>query len=81
MLAGLRFLVRDRLLGPLIASAIVANLAGPALTVGLVALAYREYGHSSRVAGVLVAATSAGAIVGVVATLVLVSRMPPLRLR
>ena len=80
VLAGLRFLVRDRLLGPLIASAIVANLAGPALTVGLLALAFREYGHSSRVAGVLVAATSAGAIVGVVASLGLLSRVPPLRL-
>lgn len=80
VLAGLRFLLRDRVLGPLIASAIVANMAGPALTVGLIALAYGEYGHSSRVAGVLVAATSAGAIVGVVATLGLLSRVPPLRL-
>jgi hypothetical protein len=80
VLAGLRFLLRDRVLGPLIASAIVANMAGPALTVGLLALAYGEYGHSSRVAGVLVAATSAGAIVGVVATLALLSRVPPLRL-
>ena len=69
VLAGLGFLLRDRLLGPLIASVIVANMAGPALTVGLLALAYGEYGHSSRIAGVLLGATSAGAIAGVVATL------------
>ena len=80
ILAGLRFVLRDRLLGPLVASVIVANMAGPALVVALLALAYREYGHSARVAGVLVAATSAGAIVGVVATVRLLSRVAPLRL-
>src|SRR5262249_29382811 len=61
VLAGLRFLLRDRLLGPMIVSVIVANMAGPALSVGLIALAYRDYGQSSRVAAALVSATSAGA--------------------
>ena len=69
MLAGPPFLLRDRLLGPMIASVIVANMAGPALSVGLLALAYHDYGQSSRVAGVLIAATSAGAIVGVIAAM------------
>src|SRR5262249_50764245 len=80
VLAGLRFLLRDRLLGPMMASVIVANMAGPALSVGMLALAYRDYGQSSRVAGVLVAATSAGAILGVVAVMQLITRVPPLTL-
>ncbi len=80
LLDGLRFLVRDRLLGPMIASVIVANMAGPALSVGLLALAYRDYGQSSRVAGVLVAATSAGAILGVIAAMRLLTRVAPFTL-
>jgi MFS family permease len=80
VLAGIRFLVRDRLLGPMIASVIVSNMAGPALSVGLLALAYHDYGKSSRVAGVLVAATSAGAIVGVIAAMKLITRVAPFTL-
>jgi len=80
VLDGLRFLVRDRLLGPMIGSVIVANMAGPALSVGLLALAYRDYGQSSRVAGVLVAATSAGAIFGVIAAMRLLTRVAPFTL-
>jgi MFS family permease len=80
VLAGLRFLLADRVLGPLIATATVSNVAGPALTASLSALAFEEYGRSARIAGLLFASIGGGALVGVAATLALLERMPPLRL-
>ncbi len=80
VLAGLRFLVRDRLLGPLLATALVANLTGPALTASLSALAFEEYGRSSRVAGLFFAAVGGGAVVGVAAAMGLLRVVAPLRL-
>src|SRR5581483_6822786 len=65
VLAGLRHLLGDRLLGPLLATALVANLAGPALTASLSALAFEQYGRSSRVAGLFFAAIGGGALLGV----------------
>jgi hypothetical protein len=47
---------------------------------GVVVARLGARGHSSRIAGVLIASTSAGAIVGAVATIRLLSRVAPLRL-
>jgi MFS family permease len=80
VLAGLQYVVRDRMLGPLIASVIVANMAGPAMSAGLTVLAYDNFGRSSKVGGLLFASIGAGALVGVVGVVKLLPHVRPLRL-
>jgi predicted MFS family arabinose efflux permease len=80
VLAGVRFLLRDRLLRVLGATALVANGLGQILAAGLTVLAFEEYGGSSRVAGAFFAAFGAGAIVGSVVAVRAVGRFEPLRL-
>lgn len=80
VLAGIRFLLRDRLLRVLGFSAMVANGLGMMLAAGLPVLAYEEYGQSSRVAGAFFAAFGVGAVVGSVVAVKLVGRYDPLRL-
>jgi MFS family permease len=80
VLAGLRFLLRDPLLGPMMAVSLVLNMFGMALSVCLPVLAYEDFGHSSRLAGVFYAALGAGALAGSVAAVRAVARFDPLRL-
>jgi MFS family permease len=79
VLAGIRFLLRDRLLRVLGATALIANGLGQMLGAGLTVLAYEEY-SSSRVAGALFAAFGAGAVLGSVVAVRVVGRFDPLRL-
>ena len=79
VLAGIRFLLRDRLLRVLGASALITNGLGQMLVAGLTVLAYEEYG-SSRVAGAFFAAFGAGAVLGSITAIRVVSRFDPLRL-
>ncbi|MCZ7588091.1 MAG: MFS transporter [Gaiella sp.] len=79
VLAGIRFLLRDRLLRVVGATALVANGLGQMLTAGLTVLAYEEY-SSSRVAGAFFAAFGAGAVLGSIAAVRIVGRYDPLRL-
>jgi len=80
VLAGARFILRDRLLAPLAATSLVLNAFGQMLAASLPVLAYQEYGGSSRVAGAFFAAFGAGAVIGSVAAVRLVPRFEPLRL-
>ena len=80
VLAGLRFLVRDRLLRRIGLAAVFLNLFGSALSAALPVLAYSEFGGSSRVAGALFAALGAGAVLGMVLAVRLMPRYKPLRL-
>jgi MFS family permease len=80
VLAGLRFLLRDPLLGPILGVSLVLNMFGIALSVCLPALAYDDFGHSARVAGVFFAALGAGALAGSVVAVRAVTRFDPLRL-
>ncbi len=80
VLAGIRFLLHDRLLRVLGFSAMVANGLGMMLVAGLPVLAYQEFGGSSRVAGALFAAFGVGAVLGSVAAVKLIGRFDPLRL-
>ena len=80
VLAGLQFVVRDRMLGPMLASVIVANMAGPAMSAGLTVLAYDDFGRSARIGGLLVASIGAGALLGVVGVVKLLPHVRPLRL-
>ena len=79
VLAGIRFLLRDRLLRVLGATALVANGLGQILSAGLTVLAYEEY-SSSKVAGAFFAAFGLGAVLGSVAAVKIVGRHDPLRL-
>jgi MFS family permease len=80
LLAGLRFLVRDPLLGPIMIVTVVSNALGQALLAALPVLAYEEFDRSSRVAGVFYAAMGLGAVVGTVIAFKVVERFPPLPL-
>jgi MFS family permease len=79
VLAGIRFVLRDRLLRVLGMTALVANGLSQMLVAGLIVLAFDEF-HSSRVAGVFFAAFGAGAVVGSVVAVRAVGRFDPLRL-
>jgi len=79
LLAGIRFLLRDRMLRVLCVTSLFANGFGQMLAAGLTVLAYEEY-ESSRIAGVFFAAFGAGAVLGSVAAVHLVGRYEPLRL-
>lgn len=80
VLAGLRFVLRDRLLRTLGATAMVANALGMILAAALPVLAYDEFGGSSRVAGAFFASFGAGAVVGSLVAVKVVGRVDPLRL-
>ncbi|MBA2474766.1 MAG: MFS transporter [Actinobacteria bacterium] len=80
LLAGVRFIARDRLLAPLGVTSLFLNMFGQMLAASLPVLAYVEYGGSSRVAGAFFGAFGAGAVVGSVAAVKLVPRVDPLRL-
>ncbi len=78
-LAGLRFLRRDRLLGPLVVAAIVLGLAHDGLFGMLPVLAFERYGDATS-AGAIFAADGAGSVLGSLTVMWLVSRWPGTRL-
>jgi MFS family permease len=79
VLAGIRFLLRDRLLRVLGVTALFANGFGQIMSAGLTVLAYEEY-SSSKVAGAFFAAFGLGAVLGSVTAVRIVGRFDPLRL-
>ena len=64
VLAGLRFLRRDPLLGPAALAACSINLFAQGIIVGVNALAYFHYDADAHVAGFLFGAFGAGALLG-----------------
>jgi predicted MFS family arabinose efflux permease len=80
VLAGLRFVLADRLLGPISATVVGFGLLGAGLSAGLPFYAYDQLDGSSRIAGLFYAALGAGALVGSVLAVLAVRRLPPLRL-
>ncbi len=79
LLAGIRFVLRDRMLRVLCFTSLLANGFGQMLVAGLTVLAFEEY-SSSRVAGVFFAAFGAGAVLGSLVAVRLVGQYDPLRL-
>ncbi len=79
-LAGVRFLLRDRLLASLLVTALFLNAFGQMLAASLPVLAYGEFGASSRVAGAFFTAFGAGAVLGSVVAVRVVHRFDPIRL-
>ena len=80
VLAGIRFLLRDRVLRVLGGTALIANGMGTMLAAALPVLAYEEFDGSSRVAGAFFAAFGIGAVAGSIVAVKLVGRFEPLRL-
>jgi MFS family permease len=80
VLAGIRFLLGDRLLGPLGGTVIVLNFLGAGLAATLPFYAYDSFSGDSKIAGLFFTAMGAGAVVGSIAAVGLVRRFPPLRL-
>ena len=80
VLAGLHFLRRDRLLGPLLLAACGINLAAQGLTVCLQVLVVRRYDQSPHVLGWIFAGVGAGAVVGSVVVTKLAQKVDLLRL-
>jgi MFS family permease len=64
LLAGLRYLWHDPLLGPLLLAACAINLFAQGLIVGVNALAYFHYDANAHVAGFLFGAFGVGALCG-----------------
>jgi MFS family permease len=80
VLAGLRFLMQDRLLAPLAVTVVGFGFLGSGLSAGLPVYAFDEFDGSSRVAGVFYAALGAGSLVGSLLAVVAVRKIAPLRL-
>jgi predicted MFS family arabinose efflux permease len=80
VLAGLRFLLQDKLLAPISATIVVFGLLGAGMSAGLPVYAYDEFDGSARIAGLFYAALGAGAVVGSILAVVVVKKVAPLRL-
>jgi predicted MFS family arabinose efflux permease len=80
VLAGVRFLVADRFLGPIAAIVVLTGLLGAGLSAGLPFYAFSEFDGSSRIAGLFYAALGAGALCGSLAAVMAVRKVAPLRL-
>jgi predicted MFS family arabinose efflux permease len=80
VLAGIKFLLGDKLLGPLSGTVIVLNFLGAGLSATLPFYAFDEFSGDSKIAGLFFTAMGAGAVIGSIAAVVVVKRFPPLRL-
>lgn len=80
VLAGIRFLLSDRVIGPLSVTVIVLNFLAAGLSATLPYYAYDGFSGDSKVAGLFFTAIGAGALLGSVGAVFLVKRIAPLRL-
>jgi predicted MFS family arabinose efflux permease len=80
LLAGLRFLANDRLLGPILLAACAINLVAQGLIVAVQGLAYFRYSQDAHVVGYLFAAFGIGALLGAIAAQSLTQKVDLLKL-
>jgi predicted MFS family arabinose efflux permease len=80
VLAGVRFIFGDRLLGPVAGVVVVFGFLSAGLSAGLPVYAYEEFDGSARIAGLFYAALGAGAVVGSIVAVGVVRKVAPLRL-
>jgi MFS family permease len=78
--AGLKFLARDRLLGPTLAAAGILNFVAQGLVATLPVLVFRRYGADAKIVGFLFAGFGGGALIGSVLASQIVRKLPLLRL-
>ena len=77
LLAGVKFLLRDALMGPLASVVVLLNALGQMLSASLPVLAFDRYGDA-KVGGWLFAAYGLGGLIGTLIAFQLVKRMEPL---
>jgi len=80
VLAGVRFLFRDRLLASLLVTALFLNAFGQMLFASLPVLAFEQFDQSSRIAGGFFASFGAGAVLGSLIAVKILHRFDPIRL-
>jgi MFS family permease len=80
LFAGLRFVMRDRLLRPIFVVAPVLNFVAQGLVATLPVLVFRRYGADAKIVGFLFAAFGAGALGGSVLAATIVKKVPLVRL-
>ena len=80
VLAGLRFVLSDKLLAPLAATTVVFGFLAAGMSAGLPVYAYDEFDGSSWIAGLFYTALGAGAVVGSLVAVFIVKKIAPLRL-
>ena len=80
LFAGLRFVVRDRLLGPTLVAAAFINFVAQGLIAMLPVLVLRRYDADAKVLGFLFAAFGAGALLGSLWVSQIVRKVPLVRL-
>ena len=80
LLAGVRYLIHDKLLGPTLGAAAVVNFVAQGLIAALPVLVFRRYGADAKIVGYLFAAFGAGALVGSIVASQIVRKVPLLRL-
>jgi MFS family permease len=74
VLAGLAYIVRDRFVGRAVLSPFLFGAAFPLVFASFPVLAFRDYDHNPRVAGLLFAAYGGGTVLGSFATYAALSR-------
>jgi MFS family permease len=80
LFAGLRYAIRDRLLGPTMLAAAVLNFVAQGLVATLPVLVFRRYGADAKIVGFLFAAFGAGALGGSALAAAVARKVPLLRL-
>ncbi|MGH3003606.1 MAG: MFS transporter [Gaiellaceae bacterium] len=80
ILAGVRYLARDPLLGPIVLTIIILDGAANCLGVAVPLLAFTRYHRSAHVAGLLFTGFGVGMVIGSVVVVKLLDRFRPLRL-
>ena len=80
VLAGVRYLTRDRLLGPMTLTLVVLDGAANAISVAIPLLAFTRYHRDPHVAGWIFTGFGVGAILGSVLVMKLLDKIAPLRL-
>jgi predicted MFS family arabinose efflux permease len=80
LFAGLRYVMRDKLLGPTLLVAAVLNFVAQGLVATLPVLVFRRYGADAKIVGFLFAAFGGGALAGSVLAAGIVKKVPLLKL-
>jgi MFS family permease len=80
VLAGVKFLARDKLLGPMTLTVVVLDGAAGAIAVAVPLVAYTRYDQNAHIAGLLFTGFGIGAVAGSLLVIKLLDRFEPLRL-
>jgi MFS family permease len=80
VLAGVRYLAKDRLLGPMTLTLVILDGAAGAIAVAVPLLAFTRYHRDPHIAGWIFTSFGVGALVGSVLVMKLLDRVSPLRL-